>query len=221
MNLAVLMAAIAFFAWGVAAERIASVWPAGEASRRGPGLRSALIGGASALVAAALAARSELPPWATAAYLAFLALLVLLTATDLEQRILPHVALDPLLIGTAAFVPFNPAVSWQSAIAGALLAVAVLGGLGLLIRGGIALGDLYLVAPLGLLVGISGIFVTLFVAGLLAGATSAVLLAVRAVRLKSYIPFGPFLVAGASAALITGPQLVASQVAATPLPWLP
>ena len=44
-------------------------------------------------------------------HLLILAILVLLTATDLEQRRLPHLLLDPLLLVAALFVPFNPSVS--------------------------------------------------------------------------------------------------------------
>ena len=197
-----------FFVWGVIAERLASVWPAVRASRRGPGVRSALIGIGAAAAAAGVTWRSELPMWATIGYLVFMGLLVILAATDLEQHLLPHAALDPLILGAIAFVPFNPAVSWQSALLGARAGVAFLGLLGLVVRGGIALGDLYLVAPLGLLLGLSGAFTALLVAALLAGGVSMALLAARRVGLKTYIPFGPFLVAGAVVALLTGPELV-------------
>lgn len=208
---------VLFFAWGLAAERIASAWPAAEASRRRAGARSVLLGGAAGAAGAALAWRSELPVWATGVYLALVALLVVLAATDLEQRLLPHAVLDPLIIGAIVFVPFNPAVGWDSALLGACLGIAFLGLLGLGMRGGIALGDIYLVAPLGLMLGVFGTFTALLVAALLAGAVSLGLLVLRRVQLKSYIPFGPFLVAGALVALLTGPEL--SGVAAGGLPF--
>src|SRR5690606_29588567 len=101
--------------------------------------------------AAAITARSTLPWWATAAYLLLLALLLVLVATDLEQRRLPHVVLDPLIVLSVAFVPFNPAVEPLDALIGAVAAVAFLGVLALVVRGGLALGDLYLVTPIGLM----------------------------------------------------------------------
>ena len=180
------------------------------------GPRALLIGLAASAASVGVVSRSELPAWATAVYLCFIAVLVLLAATDLEQHLLPHLALDPLILGALVFVPFNPAVSWPSALLGALLGVAFLGLLGLVVRGGIALGDLYLVAPLGLLLGVAGAFTALLVAALLAGAVSAVLLLARRVRLNTYIPFGPFLVVGAVIALLTGPELAASSV---PMPF--
>ncbi|HYM52272.1 MAG TPA: hypothetical protein VEW45_02155, partial [Candidatus Dormibacteraeota bacterium] len=101
----------AFALLGVAAERLAAVWPPDEASSRGPGPRTLLLGLAAGAAGWGIAARSTLPWWATATHLAILATLVLLTATDLEQRRLPHLLLDPLIVACVVFVPFNPAVS--------------------------------------------------------------------------------------------------------------
>lgn len=197
-----------FVAIGAASERLASVWPPDEASHRGPGLRTMLIAAAAGLSAAGIVARSGLPAWATAAYLLALGLLTVLVATDLEQRRLPHLLLDPLIVLGVGFVPFNPAVEPLWALVGGLAGVAFLGALALVVRGGLAMGDLYLVAPLGLLLGWPAIFTALFAAGLMAALTSLVLLAARRVGMRSYIPFGPFLVAGAVVALLTDPQLL-------------
>ena len=117
--LVAVLVGIAFAALGVGAERLASVWPAEEAKRRRPGLRTVALGLAAGLAGGTLAWRSTLPAWATAVHLAILALLVLLTATDLEQHRLPHVLLDPLFLIAALFVPFNPSVDWTSAVIGA------------------------------------------------------------------------------------------------------
>jgi prepilin signal peptidase PulO-like enzyme (type II secretory pathway) len=103
------------------------------------------------------------------------------------------------------------------ALIGAGVAVAFLGVLGLVIRNGVALGDLYLIAPLGLLLGWPAIFVAIFVAALLSAVTSVALHDSRRVSMKSYIPYGPFLVAGAVITLLREPELlgaVAGRVAA-------
>jgi leader peptidase (prepilin peptidase)/N-methyltransferase len=106
------------------------------------------------------------------------------------------------------FVPFNPGVDPLSALIGAAAAVAFLGTLGLVVRGGLALGDLYLVAPIGLLLGWPAIFSALFAAAFLAAGTSLLLLATKRVGMRTYIPFGPFLVAGAVFALLTQPDML-------------
>lgn len=216
MILPIALAGLAFAAWGAVAERIASVWPDDEARRAPLGLRTALLAAAAGGTAAAIVAVSELPAWATLAHLALLVPLVLLAATDLEQRRLPHLALDPLIVGALAFVPFNPTVTPADALIGAVAAVVFLGVLGLVIRGGVARGDLYLIAPLGLVLGWPAIFSAIFVAALLAGVTSIVLLVTRRVGMKSYIPFGPFLIAGAVVALLREPQLLGQVVALLP-----
>jgi leader peptidase (prepilin peptidase)/N-methyltransferase len=202
LSVASIVAGVAFAVAGALSERIASVWPADEARRRDPSWRTVALALVSALAATAIVARSELPWWATAIYLVLLALLLVLTATDLEQRRLPHVVLDPLILVAAVFVPFNPAVEPLTALIGAGAAVAFLGTLALVVRGGLAVGDLYLVAPIGLMLGWPVIFTALFAAAFLAAGASLVLLAGRRVGMRSYIPFGPFLVGGAVLALL-------------------
>lgn len=208
VNLLSIAIGVAFAAAGAGAERLASVWPADEAQRRPFGVRTVALAVVSGLAAAAIAARSALPWWATAVHLALLALLVVLTATDLEQRRLPHIVLDPLIVAAAVFVPFNPGVEPMSALIGAAAAVGFLGALAIVVRGGLAVGDLYLVAPIGLLLGWPAIFTALFGAAFLAAATSVALLLAKRVGLRSYIPFGPFLVGGAVLALLLDDRLL-------------
>jgi leader peptidase (prepilin peptidase) / N-methyltransferase len=208
VNLLSFAIGVAFAAAGAGAERLASVWPADEARRRPVGVRTIALAVISGFAAAAIVARSALPWWATAVYLLLLAFLVVLTATDLEQRRLPHIVLDPLIVIGAAFVPFNPGVEPVSALIGAVAAVGFLGLLALVVRGGLAAGDLYLVAPIGLMLGWPSIFTALFAAAFLAAATSLALLLARRVGMRSYIPFGPFLVGGAVLALLTDERLL-------------
>lgn len=208
MTITALVAGIAFAVIGAGAERLASVWPPDEASHRKPGPRTALLALAAGVVGGAIAWRASLPWYALLAHLLILAILVLLTATDLEQRRLPHLLLDPLIVVAALFVPFNPTVSWSDALIGAAVAVGFMGLLGLLVRGGVALGDLYLVGPIGLVLGWPAIFVAIFVAGLLSAVVSALLLVTRRAGLKTYIPFGPFLVAGMVVTLLRDPALL-------------
>jgi leader peptidase (prepilin peptidase)/N-methyltransferase len=202
LTLGSVAAGIGFAALGAAAERLGSVWPADEAQRRSPGWRTVALAIVAGLAAAAVVGRSTLPGWATVAYLVLLGLLLLLTATDLEQRRLPHLLLDPLILLAAVFVPFNPGVLPLDALIGAVAAVAFLGTLALVVRGGLALGDLYLVAPIGLMLGWPAIFTALFAAAFLAAGVSIALLGLRRVGMRSYIPFGPFLVGGAVLALL-------------------
>jgi leader peptidase (prepilin peptidase)/N-methyltransferase len=200
--------AMAFAALGGAAERLASVWPEDEASRRAPGPRTVALALAAGAAGGAVVWRSALPWWATAIHLVMLALLVVLSATDLEQRRLPHLALDPLVVLGVAFVFVNPSTDLAAAAIGGVGVVAFLGLLGLVVRGGVALGDLYLVLPMGLTLGWPAIFAAVFVGAVLSAVTSLALLATRRVSLGSYIPFGPFLVAGYVITLIRDTEVL-------------
>ena len=204
----VIAAAVVFAVIGAIAERVASFWPPDEARRRSPGGRTAAVALLASLGAAAIAWRSALPLWVTLAYLAFLTPMVFLAATDLEQRRLPHVLLDPLIVASLLFVPFNPAVTPLNAVIGAGVALAFLGVTGLLIRGGIAVGDLYLIVPIGLLLGWPAIFTAIFMGALLSAVVGIILLISRRAGMRSYIPFGPFLVAGLVLALVWDPSLL-------------
>jgi leader peptidase (prepilin peptidase)/N-methyltransferase len=59
-----------------------------------------------------------------------------------------------------------------------------------------------------LVLGWPAIFVAVFVAGLLSAVVSVLLLVTRRVGLKTYIPFGPFLVAGMVVTLLRDPALL-------------
>lgn len=209
MNPAIIAIGGLFAVGGAVAERLASVWPPDEAQRRPIGWRTIALGMVSGAAAVAIAARSQLPWWATAVYLGLFALLLLLTATDIEQRRLPHLVLDPLILAAVIFVPFNPAIHPLMAVLGAVAAVAFLGALALVVRGGLALGDLYLVTPIGLMLGWPTVFIALFAAAFLSAGTSIVLLAAKRVGMRTYIPFGPFLVGGAVIAVLYDPVLSA------------
>jgi len=204
----VIAAAAVFAVIGAIAERVASFWPPDEALRRPPGARTVAVALLVGIAAAAIAWRSALPVWATLVYLAFLAPMVFLAATDLEQRRLPHVLLDPIIVASLLFVPFNPALRPLDAVIGAGVALAFLGVTGLIIRGGIAMGDLYLIVPIGLLLGWPAIFTAIFMGALLSAVVGIGLLATRRAGMRSYIPFGPFLVAGLVLALVWDPTLL-------------
>jgi len=66
-----------------------------------------------------------------------------------------------------------------------------------------------LAAFIGLATGFPSIIVALLIAILAGGATALLLVLTRIKGLKSYIPYGPFLVVGGLVALIYGPQIVA------------
>ena len=222
--------AVAGGIWGVLADRIATRWPDhdeadGFVAGRPPGWRTFVVaafgavglgllpsvflaGPASATESVApLVAAQPVAPYVFAIFVAYVVLLVVLLATDLDQRILPDVLTLPMIPLALLFAlsGLNPLVGDQivPAIAAAVIIPAVLYFPSLLFgQGAFGQGDVKLLVTVGLVSGgyraLAGVFAGILVAGLVI----VVLLVTRRVTLKSYIPFGPFLILGALWAIL-------------------
>jgi leader peptidase (prepilin peptidase)/N-methyltransferase len=189
---------------GVIAEGIATDRPfeAIRADRR----RGPLV----AVVTAALFAVTPLVvevDWTLPAYLWFVALTVTLTLTDIDTKLIPNRILYPgtvvalaLLIG-GGLIENGPVVR---AVAGGALYFALLFVLALIARGGFGFGDVKLAFLLGLFATYQSwdtLIVAIFAAFLLGGLVSLLLVVLRIRSRKDAIPFGPYLVLGAYAAI--------------------
>jgi leader peptidase (prepilin peptidase) / N-methyltransferase len=199
--------------YGFGADLIAHGWPEHEADyeRRRVDWRTAVLTITGGLAFGGLASRWGTEPLAMAVYgLAFAALIVLL-ATDLDQKLLPDLITLPL-IGFAAAVLV---LGWSPALAGKELGLAsgIAAGIGApallvlsdrLLGGDLGLGDVKLSVSLGLLFGISHLFQGLLVASVGFAVVLLGLLAVRRIGLKSAVPFGPVLIFAAFVAALLG-----------------
>lgn len=190
--------------WGFASDRIAARWPEHEdGSRRGIDWRTLLVvlmGGASF---AATVSRFGDQPGPLLFVSVYVVALVLLFATDLDQKLLPDVITLPLIpfalvafaTGAGPYVHTVEDLAWAAAAA-----VGVPLGLYLLAipfgAGAIGQGDLKLLVSAGLLAGALKVFYGLVAGALLAGVVVAVLLVSRRLSMKSFVPYGPFLIAG-------------------------
>ena len=202
-------------AWGLAADRIGARWPAHEAvvDEGGAVVQAAgwvrpidwrtavvvILGGASM---GALALRFT-EPLSLVIFGAFFAALTLLLATDLDQRLLPDVITLPaiplaLVIGLGGANPLVPPEALPAAILAALAIPAFLFVVAIPFgAGAIGMGDLKLLVSVGLLVGLTRAITGVAVGALGAGIVLAILLAARRITLRTYVPFGPFLIGGA------------------------
>lgn len=189
-------------AWGLAADRIGARWPAhDDGSVRALDWRTLVVALLGAASLAALPARVA-DAGQVLLFGAYFLALVLLLATDLDQRLLPDLVTLPLIAVTlvAAIAGWNPLVAGNLgsamlaalAIPGFLFAVSIPFG-----TGAIGMGDLKLLVSVGLLTGLERSIAGIVVGALAAGAVIAVLLVLRRVTLRTYIPFGPFLIVGA------------------------
>ncbi len=136
----------------------------------------------------------------------FCAALVVVTATDLELRIVPNRVVLPAAAAVLALRTIaDPSPEWAlgaTAAAGALFLVA------LAYPGGMGMGDVKLALLLGAMLGRS-VWIALMLALLLALVPSVAMLARYGHRARKLaIPFAPFLATGGVIALFAAPRLL-------------
>jgi len=132
------------------------------------------------------------------------ALLVVLTAIDLERRLLPNaIVLPAIAVALPAQLLLAPDrwLEWTLAAIGAALVLLLPLLLG---RAGIGMGDVKLAFLLGLVLG-EGVMLAILVASLAVLPVALALLARHGgAAMRMGVPFGPFLALGAVVALLAG-----------------
>lgn len=134
----------------------------------------------------------------------YTAVLILITVTDLEHRLIFNVVILPsILVGIAAAF-FTPDLYWPSALVGGAAGFIISYLAALLSRGGLGEGDVTLSTFLGLILGFPFILLSLFFGVFLGGFIAFLLVITRRVNMKSFIPYGPFLTTTGWVMLIWG-----------------
>ena len=139
------------------------------------------------------------------AFYACVFLLVLIT--DLEHRLILNVVILPALVVALAgsFLPGPPTP--QSAVIGGAVGFLFFWLVALVGRGAMGAGDVKLAAFIGAVTGFPNI-ITALIFGVFAGGIVALILVVTRIKtLKSYIPYGPFLVFGGVLVTFFGPLI--------------
>jgi len=137
----------------------------------------------------------------------YTAILVLVTVTDLEHRLILNVVILPAIILAAIAAFFTPGLSWGAALVGGAVAFILSYLAALLARGGLGGGDVTLSTFLGLILGFPNILLSLLFGIFLGGIVALLLLATRRVGMKSFIPYGPFLTITGWVMLIWGNEI--------------
>ncbi len=194
---------IAGFVWGIAADRISARWPAHEdGSIRKVDWRTPLVA-VLATVALAMVPVRFTDAGERVLFAVFFAAGVLLLATDLDQKLMPDVITLPLMAlglvalawgGNSLVTKASPWIAIAGAVLIPLLLLAVSLPFGAGAFGG---GDVKFLMGAGLLLGTLRLILAIFAAAMLSAVVIVVLMIGRRITLKSYIPFGPFLIAGA------------------------
>jgi leader peptidase (prepilin peptidase)/N-methyltransferase len=190
---------------GLAADRLAVRWPEHD-EEHPPGRRVDWRTVLTILVSAAafglLTTRFGGQPLALVAFGAWFVLLVIGLATDLDQRIISDWTTLPVIPVALVY-----ALSGQNPLVGDQVVLAVAAAIAIPAvlylpsipfgAGAFGIGDVKLLAGVGLMAGgeraLSGVLFGL----VLAGVSLAVLLVTRRIGRRSYVPFGPFLIIGA------------------------
>jgi leader peptidase (prepilin peptidase)/N-methyltransferase len=195
---------------GFGADRLATRWPEHEPDviPRGLDWRTVLLTLGGGIVFGALGAR-----WADSVQLlillGFSAALLVLLATDLDQRLLPDLITLPMIpiAAVVLIAGWSPLLAGKefalvSGIAAAIGAPIFLFVTDLLLRGALGFGDLKLAVSIGLLAGVSRVFAGFLIASVGFAVVLLVLIAGRRVGLRTAIPFGPVLVGAAFVAML-------------------
>ncbi len=147
----------------------------------------------------------------------FFWVLVVLTAIDLEHRLLPNRVVYPAFVAgwvglTIAALINDDLASLRSAGVGALVFGGFFFVIAFIYPAGMGGGDVKLAFVLGTFLGYVGgagvVVVGMFLAFLLGGVVGVAAMAVSRAGRKTQIPFGPFLALGAVLAIFTGPAII-------------
>jgi leader peptidase (prepilin peptidase)/N-methyltransferase len=195
---------------GLLADRVAARWPAHpEDAVRSTDWRSVAVTVAGIVAFGGLGAR-----WHESADLLVLgvsmAVLVVLLATDLDQRLLPDLLTLPLIAyaGMLVVLNLNPLLEGKELALVSALAAGIGGPVALLVTdrmfgGRLGMGDVKLAIGLGVMCGVTRLITGLLAASIAGAIVLLILIGLRRISLRSTIPFGPVLIAaGIIAALV-------------------
>jgi len=131
----------------------------------------------------------------------------LVTVTDLEHRLILNIVILPAILFALIVSFVDPAMNWKVALVGGVSGFLLSYIAALVSRGGLGGGDVTLSTFLGLILGFPQILLGLIFGVFLGGVTAFLLLIIRRVGLKTYIPYGPFLTVTGWVMLIWGDSI--------------
>ena len=137
----------------------------------------------------------------------YTAILILITVTDLEHRLILNAVILPSILFALAVAFFTPSLPWPIALVGGASGFVISYLAALLSRGGLGGGDVTLSTFLGLIIGFPYILLSLGFGVFLGGFVAFLLLITRRVGLKTFIPYGPFLTTTGWIMLVWGDEI--------------
>jgi len=146
--------------------------------------------------------------WQTYLYSMYCLLLVVVGVIDLEhQKIFNYLIYPAIGVGFILIPIIHLSTPWMY-LAGGLMGFGVLFLIAVLAPGAMGMGDVKLSIFLGLILGFPGIVVALFIAFVSGGFVAGVLLALKKIKRKDPIAFGPYLALAGVITLLYGNQII-------------
>jgi leader peptidase (prepilin peptidase) / N-methyltransferase len=142
-------------------------------------------------------------------YTLYSTIFVLILITDIERRLILNVVIYPAILLAVVAGFFTPGMNWKSVLLGGVIAflfflgAAVIGN-AIFGAGALGGGDVMLATFIGLITGFPLVIVALLLTIIIGAAVSLILLLTRVRGLRDYVPYGPFLIAGAMVTLLWG-----------------
>lgn len=138
----------------------------------------------------------------------FISMLIMITVSDLYYQIIPDKILFPFFLLFILYFVVFPPQNWLVHLLGMGLGFLVFYLVALLSRGGMGGGDIKLFAVAGFVLGYPLLFVSILLATVTGSLFGIILIFMKKGKLKSGIPFGPFIAAGSLVAIFWGEKLL-------------
>ncbi|MCZ0702407.1 leader peptidase (prepilin peptidase)/N-methyltransferase [Natronobacillus azotifigens] len=125
--------------------------------------------------------------------LSLVSLLIIITISDFRTMLIPDAVLIFFLVIFISLRIFSPLTPWWDSILGAMVGFTLLLLLAIVSKGGMGGGDIKLFGVLGIVLGTTGVLLTLFFASLVGAIVGLIGMVSGKTKRGNPIPFGPFI----------------------------
>lgn len=144
--------------------------------------------------------------WWTVVNCLVFSILLVIFFIDLRHMIIPNGLVVALLIVAIGWTLFDG--NYLQHIIGFFAVSVPLLLIGIISKGGMGMGDVKLMAVIGLLLGWQNVLVALMVGAMIGSVIGLTLIGLKIIKRKEPVPFGPFLAVGIQIAMLFGNDII-------------